>query len=185
MNSFGRNPGMKSSKPPRGNIISTIMAVGAGGGAGELVVMPRMRIKMNCPFCPDRIKRSEIILENDLCLFLQQVQPVLIGSGIIIPKAHRRTVFDLTDDELSATFSLLSEVKEYLDTRLQPDGYNVGWNNEDVAGQEVFHAHMHVIPRFTDEPFAGRGIRYWLKQEENIRHNKTLHRTPLDGAGEL
>ena len=56
-----------------------------------------------------------------------------------------------------------------LDEQYGPAGYNVGWNNGAVAGQSVFHAHMHVIPRFADEPFAGRGIRYWLKQEDNRR----------------
>lgn len=53
--------------------------------------------------------------------------------------------------------------------RYQPDGYNVGWNSGAVAGQEVFHAHLHVIPRFADEPLAGRGIRYALKQPTNRR----------------
>jgi histidine triad (HIT) family protein len=130
--------------------------------------------EMNCPFCPDSIKRVDVALENELCLFLQQRHKVLIGSGIIIPKSHRRTVFDLTRKEISATFSLLSKVKEYIDSIFQPDGYNCGWNSEQAAGQEVFHAHMHVIPRFDDEPLAGKGIRYWLKQEENIRHNNVV-----------
>lgn len=119
-----------------------------------------------CPFCkPD----SPAVLENEYCLFLQQPEPVLIGSGIIIPKAHRETVFDLTDSEWAATFSLLKSVRQYLDEMYHPDGYNTGWNIGNVGGQEVFHAHFHVIPRFKDEPYAGKGIRYWLKQPENRR----------------
>jgi diadenosine tetraphosphate (Ap4A) HIT family hydrolase len=56
-----------------------------------------------------------------------------------------------------------------LDQKFRPDGYNLGWNCGIVGGQEVFHAHLHIIPRFKDEPYAGRGIRYWLKQESNKR----------------
>ena len=55
---------------------------------------------MNCPFCPDRLYKDQIlVIENDQCLFLQQPQRILIGSGFIIPRAHRETVFDLTDEE--------------------------------------------------------------------------------------
>lgn len=50
---------------------------------------------------------------------------------------------------------------------IKPDGYSIGWNIGRVAGQVLFHAHLHVIPRFSKEPFAGRGIRSWLKSAEN------------------
>jgi histidine triad (HIT) family protein len=56
-----------------------------------------------------------------------------------------------------------------IDQLHHPDGYNVGWNCGSVGGQEVFHAHLHVIPRYRDEPLAGRGIRAWIKQEANHR----------------
>jgi diadenosine tetraphosphate (Ap4A) HIT family hydrolase len=125
---------------------------------------------MNCPFCNlESNDRQEVVLENALCLFLQEPQEVLIGSGIIVPKEHRETVFDLTDEEWEATFSLLKSVKSKIDSEYEPDGYNIGWNNGSVAGQEVFHAHLHVIPRYSDEPLSGKGIRYWLKQSSNKR----------------
>lgn len=127
----------------------------------------------SCPFCPPTLDDSQVVLENSDSLFLQQPQAVLVGSGLIIPRAHRETVFDLTDTEWHSTFSLLREAKKLLDTQFRPQGYNVGWNCGRVAGQEVFHVHLHVIPRFADEPFAGMGIRYWLKQPENRRRDAT------------
>jgi diadenosine tetraphosphate (Ap4A) HIT family hydrolase len=54
-----------------------------------------------------------------------------------------------------------------MDERLAPDGYNIGWNCGRVGGQDLFHAHMHVIPRFRQEPFAGKGIRALLKSDAN------------------
>ncbi len=125
---------------------------------------------MTCPFCClENNKRQQVVLENEHCLFLQEPQEVLIGSGIIIPKEHRETVFDLPEDEWTATFSLLQQVKELLDAEYEPQGYNIGWNSGSAAGQEVFHAHLHVIPRYTGEPLSGKGIRYWLKQPANKR----------------
>lgn len=124
---------------------------------------------MPCPFCAPALDRAQVILENVHCLFVQQPETVLIGSGIIIPRQHRETLFDLTAEEWKATFSLLIQVKALLDQRYAPDGYNIGWNCGRVGGQEVFHAHLHVIPRYKDEPLAGKGIRYWLKQDSNKR----------------
>ena len=123
----------------------------------------------NCPFCNHLIKRTEIVMENDLCVFLQREETVLTGSGLIIPRTHRETVFDLTPAEWSATYEIVHQIKILLDRTYQPDGYNLGWNCGEVGGQEVFHAHLHIIPRYKDEPLAGKGIRYWLKQELNKR----------------
>lgn len=67
--------------------------------------------------------------------------------------------------------SWLHEVKEFLDSKYKPQGYNIGWNVGNVGGQEIFHAHLHIIPRYEDEPLSGKGIRYWLKQTQNKRTN--------------
>ena len=109
------------------------------------------------------------MLRDDLVVFLQarRHQGALTHSGIIIPVAHRETVFDLREEEILATFRLLARVKAWMDATVAPDGYNVGWNCGRVGGQEVFHAHMHVIPRFRQEPLAGQGIRSHLKSDAN------------------
>jgi len=124
----------------------------------------------DCLFCnPWQDRDQEIVLSNAECLFLQKPHPVLVGSGIIVPREHRETVFDLTPSEWEATYSLLQEVKIFLDKKYNPQGYNIGWNVGKVGGQEIFHAHLHVLPRFEDEPLAGKGIRYYLKQDINQR----------------
>jgi diadenosine tetraphosphate (Ap4A) HIT family hydrolase len=125
----------------------------------------------NCLFCSiDNDLEQKIVMTNQYCVFLQKPQEVLIGSGLIVPKEHRETVFDLSKDEWNATFDLLQEVKIYLDSKYKPQGYNIGWNVGNVGGQEIFHAHLHVIPRYKDEPLSGKGIRYWLKQPQNKRN---------------
>jgi len=122
-----------------------------------------------CPFCPLSDPEDNIVFDRDLVLFTinQKYQGALKYSGIIIPKSHRETVFDLTRQELNDTFDLLQEVKVWMDSQYQPEGYNIGWNCNPVGGQEVMHAHMHVIPRFSHEPLAGKGIRVLLKSAQN------------------
>ena len=95
----------------------------------------------------------------------------LIGSSVIIPKSEVSSPFELTDKEWADSKSLMIEVKEYIDSKYKPDGYNIGWNVGEVAGQHVAHAHLHIIPRFADEPYAGKGLRHWFKQPENIRES--------------
>jgi diadenosine tetraphosphate (Ap4A) HIT family hydrolase len=122
-----------------------------------------------CPFCPPDLDPRRVEASSDHCLFLASEDPILVGSGVIVPRAHRRDVFELSREEWADTFELLARVKATRDRELAPQGYNVGWNCGAAAGQEVLHAHLHVIPRFADEPLAGKGIRYWLKQEANRR----------------
>lgn len=123
-----------------------------------------------CPFCNlEIVEQQEVVVKNEHCMFLQTPQEVLIGSGLIILINHRETVFDLSKDEWTATYALLQEVKTILDETYSPDGYNIGWNAGTVGGQHIMHSHLHVIPRFKDEPFAGKGIRHWLKHVENKR----------------
>jgi len=131
---------------------------------------------VSCIFCEYKDIKGKFLFDNDLCVCIEMtdpiLNPILIGSCIIIPKAHKVTVFDLSCEEWGATKQLIDRVKRYLDEKYSPDGYNVGWNCGDVGGQAIFHAHLHIIPRYSDEPFSGRGIRSWIKLEENRRPQK-------------
>lgn len=124
---------------------------------------------MDCPFCPSPELDAHVVLRNDLASFVQDErhQGALKHSGVIVPLRHVATPFDLTEGEVLATFRLLAAAKAWMDERVAPDGYNLGWNCGATAGQEVFHAHLHVIPRFRQEPLAGRGIRALLKSAAN------------------
>lgn len=123
----------------------------------------------DCPFCILESPDCEILFDRDLVVYLQALkhQGALKYSGMIVPRAHRETVFDLTSDEISATFELLAEVKATIDSKYSPNGYTIGWNCYPTGGQSVMHAHMHVLPRFDQEPMAGLGLRAELKSERN------------------
>lgn len=125
----------------------------------------------DCAFCDlTRFRAAEVCFENELCLYASTRDPrdppdVLPGCGVVIPVEHRASPFDFTAEEWAATHQLLLLAKAAWDERLEPDGYTLVWN----CSPDVRHAHLHVIPRFDDEPLADRGGRSAIKVPENVR----------------
>ncbi|WP_173916880.1 HIT family protein [Halobacillus sp. Marseille-Q1614] len=131
-----------------------------------------MSNKETCPFCyPKKDPEQQIVFESETCYFLQHnnEQDVLVGAGVIVPKKHRMNTFELTKEEWAETYDLLHKAKEYINDKQSPDGYTLGWNVGEPSNQTIPHSHFHVIPRYNDEPLAGKGLRHWLKQPENKR----------------
>jgi diadenosine tetraphosphate (Ap4A) HIT family hydrolase len=96
---------------------------------------------------------------------------VLPGSGIAIPIAHRASPFDFAPEEWTAMQDVLIRAKKAWDERLAPDGYFLSWTcfaSSDELVQNM-HAHLHVVPRFDDEPYWDRGGRTAIKVPENVR----------------
>ena len=120
------------------------------------------------------IEKEDPTFENDSMMGVRSnnmKHNTLVGSYVIIPKSQVGTPFELSDKEWEDTKLLMKEIKSYLDKKYAPDGYNLGWNVGKVGGQEVAHTHLHIIPRYSDELYAGKGIRYLFKQPENIRES--------------
>ena len=123
-----------------------------------------------CVFCDlTQFRAAEICIENAFCLYASTRDPrdppdVLPGCGVIIPIAHRVSPFDFTAEEWAATHELLLAAKTAQDDRLAPDGYLLVWNSAPGL-----HAHLHVIPRFDDEPLADLGGRSAIKVPDNRR----------------
>ena len=112
----------------------------------------------NCPFC----NAAVTVLSNDLAYAYYDKFPVNNGHLLVIPFRHVSDFFDLTKEEREAVFSLIDETKILLEKKHKPDGYNIGINVGEVAGQTVWHVHVHIIPRYkgdTDDPQGGvRGV---------------------------
>ncbi len=122
-----------------------------------------------CPFCA-RIASGEIVLGNDLAVAFPDGFPVGKGHTLVVSRRHRADYFGLSAEEQTAIWTLVSQVKVRLDGEHHPSGYNVGINVGGAAGQTVWHAHVHVIPRYegdVDDPrggvrwVLGARARYW------------------------
>lgn len=117
--------------------------------------------EITCPFCNPSSDR-ELVIESATAYSILDKFPVSQGHTLIIPKRHCNSYFDLTFKEQSACFFMLNKVKKIIDAQFEPDGYNVGININETAGQTVSHVHIHLIPRFygdVEEPRGGvRGV---------------------------
>ena len=123
---------------------------------------------MDCVFCQIINEQKDIILENDLAVAFYDSFPVSDGHVLIIPKRHCITYFDLTGEEMKAIFELSAKIKELLDNKYHPDGYNIGFNAGVDAGQSVMHCHMHIIPRYKGDVDNPRGgVRKIIKNKTN------------------
>ncbi|HUY34521.1 MAG TPA: HIT family protein [Pirellulales bacterium] len=113
----------------------------------------------DCDWCRGLPPVSPLV-ENASFFALLDRYPVNHGHALIISKRHVRDVFGLDETEFRRLHSILVDLKEILDDRFHPDGYNIGANCGAVAGQTVFHFHLHVIPRYrNDVPDPRGGIR--------------------------
>jgi len=121
----------------------------------------------NCPFCRVEFER-EILAASTLSLAFYDGFPVSRGHALIIPRRHVASFFDLTREERLDLLRLADEVKSIIDEKFHPDGYNIGVNVGEAAGQSVLHVHMHLIPRYKgDVPNPRGGVRGVIPSKQN------------------
>jgi len=113
---------------------------------------------VDCIFC--KIVKGEIpcqkIYENDKVFAFLDIMPVHKGHTLIIPKEHHETLLDMPDDILAEVTKTAKKIAKAVVKAAGADGFNIGQNNGEAAGQAVFHFHLHVIPRFN-----GDGLKSW------------------------
>lgn len=116
---------------------------------------------MPSPFL--NIAPNDWIASNELAFAVFDGFPVTPGHALVVTRRLCPTWFDATQEEQAALMQLVNDVKARLDETLSPtpDGYNVGFNCGEAAGQTVPHVHIHVIPRYAgDVPDPRGGVRY-------------------------
>lgn len=103
-----------------------------------------------CIFC--KIGRGEIpcqkVYEDAATLAFLDIKPHAQGHTVVIPKVHAEMLFDLDAKTTEALFSSVKKTMQRIQEVLQPDGFNVGWNQNQAAGQVVPHLHVHIFPRY-------------------------------------
>tara|TARA_B110000263_G_C15093957_1_gene412115 strand:+ start:98 stop:496 length:399 start_codon:yes stop_codon:yes gene_type:complete len=99
-----------------------------------------------CLFCNS--EKKEFKFENELAYTTFDSYPVSDKHSLIIPKRHIKSYFDLSEKEIVACDQLIKKMKIYIEKKDQSvKGFNLGINSEKVAGQSIWHCHIHLIPR--------------------------------------
>ena len=107
----------------------------------------------NCIFCKLANKDipTNIIYEDDRFTVILDASPATKGHALILPKNHAANIYELPDEDASAVFVLAKKLATKMTEILHCDGFNIVQNNGEVAGQTVFHFHMHLIPRYLND----------------------------------
>ncbi len=131
-------------------------------------------MKDDCIFC--KIVRGEIpsykLYEDDDFLVFLDAFPAHRGHTLIIPKEHCTDILDLPYELANKVMGIGKKVVEAMEKSINADGYNFAQNNREVSGQAVMHYHLHIIPRYNDEPkgaknmFQAEGLEYKPTKEE-------------------
>jgi histidine triad (HIT) family protein len=107
---------------------------------------------------------ATIIYEDDKVLAFLDIRPLNEGHTLVIPKQHYETVYDIPENLISNIYTVVKRLAVIVKNATKADGITIIQQNGHAAGQEVFHLHVHVVPRFEgqklphfkDIPNAGR-----------------------------
>ena len=109
-----------------------------------------------CLFC--EIPADRVVAENDLAFAILDGFPVAEGHALVIPRRHVSDFFGLTQEEVRACNELLHRLREVvMKNDPEVEGFNLGMNAGAVAGQTIFHCHIHLIPRRAGDVENPRG----------------------------
>ena len=112
-----------------------------------------------CIFCAIVAQRmpSTVVADNAQALAIMDINPANDGHVLVLPKVHSTDVFDLAPEVGAEVMRLCIQVAQALKASLRPDGLNLLQASGEAAGQEVFHTHVHVLPRW----YGDNALRWW------------------------
>ena len=127
----------------------------------------------NCIFCniiAGHIPSSKVYEDDDVMAFLD-ISQTTKGHTLLVPKEHVRNILDMSEEQATTLFSRLPKLARALYKTTGAVGMNIINNNEEIAGQTVFHAHIHLVPRYDTN--------------DGIKINYTTHEPDFEALSKL
>jgi histidine triad (HIT) family protein len=135
-----------------------------------------MNQKEECIFC--KIAKGDIpcmkIAESKDFLAFLDIKPTAKGHTLVIPKHHCENILDFPKAEETDFVEFIKKVSAMVKKGVNADAFNLGMNNGPEAGQVVFHAHMHIIPRFKGDALKSWPNKDVPKEELEQTHKKII-----------
>ena len=122
----------------------------------------------DCIFCAIASGEGpgEIVQEDEHTVAFMDINPWTRGHALVIPRKHARNIFEIEDDELAHVMAAAKRLATSIRDNLGADGINLLNSAEPAAWQTVFHFHVHVIPRYEDDPLQLPGKPMDVDQDE-------------------
>ena len=134
--------------------------------------------KEDCVFC--KIVNGDIpsntIYENSEFKVIMDISPATKGHVLVLPKEHFKDIYDIDAETAGKLFQLAAVVARALKEVLHCDGLNIIQNNGEIAGQTVFHFHMHLIPRYEGDDVTVKWKEHSMDAEEMDRLRKDIRK---------
>lgn len=125
---------------------------------------PIKKLPPESPFQP--VEPERVVLETDSAVAILDRFPLTEGHTLVIPKRVVVRLSELPPEEEAEVWDTVRQVRDLLEERYHPDGFNIGVNDGQAAGQTIPQVHIHVIPRYRgDVPDPRGGIR-WIMPEK-------------------
>ena len=115
---------------------------------------------------------AEKVYEDAQCFAFLDINPVNIGHTLVVPKALYANLYETPDEILAHLAPIIKKLAVAVKKAVLADGINIEMNNDSAANQLIFHAHIHIIPRFANDE-----AHYW-------KHKATYHDGELANTGE-
>jgi histidine triad (HIT) family protein len=108
----------------------------------------------DCLFCGivEGSVPSQTVDSDERTVSFMDINPATRGHALVVPRAHSTDLMDVDPDDLAATMLAAQRLSRRMDEVLEPDGFNILNACRPAAWQTVFHFHIHVIPRYEDDP---------------------------------
>ncbi|GFO84450.1 MULTISPECIES: HIT family protein [Anaerostipes] len=134
--------------------------------------------KEDCVFC--KIVNGDIpsntIYENSEFKVIMDISPATKGHVLVLPKEHFKDIYDIDAETAGKLFQLAAVVARALKEVLHCDGLNIIQNNGEIAGQTVFHFHMHLIPRYEGDDVTVKWKEHSMDAEEMDQLRKDIRK---------
>ena len=134
--------------------------------------------KEDCVFC--KIVSGDIpsntIYENSEFKVIMDISPATKGHVLVLPKEHFKDIYDIDAETAGKLFQLAAVVARALKEVLHCDGLNIIQNNGEIAGQTVFHFHMHLIPRYEGDDVTVKWKEHSMDAEEMDQLRKDIRK---------
>src|SRR5205807_7620010 len=95
---------------------------------------------------------GQIVDSDERTVAFMDINPATPGHSLVVPREHSSDLMDIPDDDLTATMAAARRLARRIEDVLEPDGFNILNARGPAAWQTVFHFHLHVIPRYKDDP---------------------------------
>ena len=95
---------------------------------------------------------AQVVDSDEHTVAFMDINPATRGHALVVPRRHSADLFEVSDEDLEHTMSAVRRLARRMDDVLQPDGFNLLNSCRSAAWQTVFHFHVHVIPRYDDDP---------------------------------